>query len=280
MVKLHYGPAGLTRKAFKSADDLNQGWGDCDVLALSPRPNDRYITGFAHSDRCLEAAQRLRYEVFNLELQEGLASSIATGLDKDAFDGIMHHLVLVEPESDRVVGTYRLQSVRDVATLDAIYSAQEYDLRPLQPLFEHAVELGRACLAVEHRNFRAMIALWLGIGAYMNSVQARHLFGCCSLTTQDPDDGWRALKAIREGNCLHDTLLLDPRPEHSCGDPARERAPDLGQSLKLPKLFRTYLRLGAKVISLPAIDREFGTIDFLVLLDGKQVALSRLDVLE
>ena len=34
-----------------------------------------------------------------------------------------------------------------------------------------------------------------------------------------------------------------------------------------PRLFRTYLRYGAKVCSPPAIDRRFKTIDFLVLFD-------------
>jgi putative hemolysin len=34
-----------------------------------------------------------------------------------------------------------------------------------------------------------------------------------------------------------------------------------------PKLLRTYLSIGAKICGPPAIDREFGTIDFLTLLD-------------
>jgi putative hemolysin len=33
------------------------------------------------------------------------------------------------------------------------------------------------------------------------------------------------------------------------------------------KLLRAYLTIGAKICGLPAIDREFGTIDFLTLLD-------------
>jgi putative hemolysin len=33
------------------------------------------------------------------------------------------------------------------------------------------------------------------------------------------------------------------------------------------KLLRAYLVIGAKICGPPAIDREFGTIDFLTLLD-------------
>ena len=39
------------------------------------------------------------------------------------------------------------------------------------------------------------------------------------------------------------------------------------ETFKLPSLFHTYLRYGARVCGGPAIDREFGTSDFLVLLD-------------
>ena len=38
---------------------------------------------------------------------------------------------------------------------------------------------------------------------------------------------------------------------------------------KVPKLLRTYLAIGARICAPPAWDREFGTIDFLTLLDLK-----------
>jgi putative hemolysin len=265
---------------FTGAEDFERQSGKADFLALPHRPLDRYVAGFANSQRCVEAAQRLRFEVFNVELEEGLASSVVTGLDRDRFDSQMTHLVLLDSESGRIVGTYRLQSIAHALRTGGIYSAEEFDLAPLEPYFDSSLEAGRACLAADHRNFRAMITMWLGIGGFMNAYNLRHLFGCCSLTTQDPDDGWRAMKTIREGNCLHPDLRLRARPTHSCGAPEREHAPDLGAPLKLPKLFRTYLRLGSTVVSGPAIDREFGTVDFLVMIDVKQVALSRLDVLE
>ena len=44
-------------------------------------------------------------------------------------------------------------------------------------------------------------------------------------------------------------------------EPPRSRAVDV------PQLFATYLRYGALVCGPPAIDREFKTIDYFVLLD-------------
>jgi putative hemolysin len=37
--------------------------------------------------------------------------------------------------------------------------------------------------------------------------------------------------------------------------------------VEIPKLLRAYLAIGAKICGPPALDRQFGTIDFLTLLD-------------
>lgn len=280
MARVEHGDYALTRAPFEGVADFGRRWGAVDFLALPHSDTDRYVAGFANSAKCVEAAQRLRFQVFNIELEEGLASSMETGLDADRYDKQMTHLVLMDQKTGHIVGTYRMQAAGEGMRDGGIYSGEEYDLGPMAAYLDEAVEVGRACLAVDHRNFRAMIAMWLGIGAFMNAHGMRYVFGCCSLTTQDPDDGWRALKTLREGKCLHPDLWLRPWPARSCGSPERERDPKLGPALKLPKLFRTYLKLGALVVSEPAIDREFGTVDFLILMDGKEVALSRLDVIE
>jgi putative hemolysin len=44
--------------------------------------------------------------------------------------------------------------------------------------------------------------------------------------------------------------------------------------VKIPKLLRTYMAIGARVCAPPAWDREFGTIDFLTLLDLQQLSAS------
>jgi len=270
----------LTIQPFRSAADFTDLWNKVDLLALPAKKDAPYVTGFANSDRCIDEALRLRYEVFNIELNEGLSASTLTGLDRDEFDEQMTHLVLMDRASGDIVGTYRMQSVRRALKGKGIYSAQEYDLASLEPFFDEAIECGRACVAIGHRSLPAMLAMWLGIGAYMNLYGLHYLFGCCSLTTQDPLDGWRAMKTIRENGYLHRTIHVPVQEDYSCGPRSLEFDPATGDSIPLPKLFRTYMRLGMKVISEPALDRAFGTVDFLVLMDGREVALSGLDILK
>ena len=219
----------------------------------------RYTVRFAETAADVEAALRLRFEVFNLELHEGLAGSYEKGLDEDAFDAVCHHLI-VECEGG-VVGTSRLQTAEMARRGSGFYSAEEFDLAALDPLIGEAVELGRACIHREHRNRRVLYLLWKGLANYLVANRKRYLFGCCSLTSQNASDGVKALEFLRRNGHQHRTIrtpvqpgFVTPPAEAACDD-------------SLPALFQTYLRHGAKVCGGPAIDRRFGTIDFFVLLD-------------
>src|SRR5436305_12757981 len=69
-----------------------------------------YGVRFAQSAQDLESVFRLRFRVFNLELNEGLESAYQYGQDRDAFDDVCDHLIVEHRPTARVVGTYRLQS--------------------------------------------------------------------------------------------------------------------------------------------------------------------------
>jgi putative hemolysin len=94
--------------------------------------------------------------------------------------------------------------------------------------------------------------------------ELRYLFGCCSLTTQDPMDGHRTMAHLAERGVLHPSLWVTALPDFDCGPAPGEVS---GAGVKLPELFEIYLRYGSKIIGPPALDRRFKTIDFLVLLD-------------
>ncbi|HSJ98988.1 MAG TPA: GNAT family N-acyltransferase, partial [Myxococcota bacterium] len=141
-----------------------------------------YRARFARTRRELEAIQRLRYRVFNLELGEGLAASRATGRDDDGFDERCHHLLVTDEQAGIAVGTYRLSTLELAGLGGDFYSAQEFDLSGLAPaVLAGAVELGRACIAAPFRGRRVLALLWEGIAAYAAHNRKRFLFGCASL---------------------------------------------------------------------------------------------------
>ena len=228
----------------------------------------RYEVRFAQTEEELDELLRLRFEIFNLELEEGLEESFETRRDRDEFDAVCHHLIVVERASGRIVGTYRMQTSSMAAGACGFYSAAEFALDHLPSEVLHdAVEIGRACIAIEHRNTQVLFLLWRGLALYMATNQRRYLFGCCSLTSQDGDEGRAVMGHLERRGHVHPELRVVPQPGFECYDDSP--APDLSRynPIKLPKLFRTYLRHGAKVCGPPAIDRRFKTIDYLVIFD-------------
>jgi putative hemolysin len=226
----------------------------------------RYSVRLALDERDVRRAQELRFEVFNRELNEGLAASWRTGYDEDAFDAPCDHLLVENMDSGACVGTYRVQPTRRATAAPGLYTAGEFDLSGLAPLLPHAVETGRACIHRDHRNTRVLQLLWQALGSYMLANDARYLFGCCSLTSQDPEEGKAAWRYLREEGHLHATLDAPPLPAFVCYPAGAGRHP--GPIARgVPPLFASYLRIGTKVIGEPALDRHFKTIDFLALLD-------------
>ena len=225
----------------------------------------RYQARFARSAADLDAVYALRFAVFNLEMGAGLRESWQSGRDTDEFDDQFDHLLVTDRESGAVVGTYRLQTAAVAERGRGFYTATEFDLSALPAgVRRDCVELGRACIAAEHRRQRVLYLLWRGLGAYMQLHRTRYFFGCCTLTSQEPAEGWAAHAWLTERGYVDREIVVEPLPRLRCPHgPGTGPAPEVD----IPKLFWTYLRHGAKICSPPALDRRFGTIVFLALLD-------------
>jgi len=240
-----------------------------------PLPNQERIPGidttlgnlrlrFARDEADLEEVQTLRYRVFNLELGEGLDASHVAGRDEDRFDAQCQHLMVSARRTGEVVGTYRMQVTESALAGEGFYSNGEFDLSGLgDDVLSQSIELGRACIVKEYRSRIALFLLWRGLASYVIHTRKRYLFGCSSLTSVDPAVGCAALAKLRDEGHLHPTIKLARRPGFECPE-----VPHAGVDVEIPALFGIYLRHGAKLCGPPAIDHEFGTIDFLTLLDA------------
>lgn len=221
-----------------------------------------YSVHLATSKEDLHAAQTLRFEVFNLELKEGLEASYATGLDADPFDEICDHLLVTDVKSGMIVGTYRLQTGTMAAKGRGYYSEQEFDFAPFENIRGELIELGRACVDKHHRNLTVLGLLWKGIADYALAHGGRYLCGCSSITSQDPAFGASAYADLCRKHLAEPRFRTKPQAELGC--PLTHLA---DEGPKIPKLLRAYLSVGAKICGPPALDREFKTIDFLTFLD-------------
>lgn len=233
------------------------------IATVAPRPELRsepYCVRLAETRYERQAAFRLRFQVFNLELQEGLESSYHTGEDTDAFDPVCDHLIARDESTGEIVGTYRLQTGATAARNLGYYSSQEFEFAPYESLRSEVVELGRACIHPDHRKYEVLVLLWKGITRYAMERNARYLIGCSSISSQDLALGAAMYERLKP-MLVSEELRTVPQPGYDiplCGACAE---------VQPPKLLRTYLTVGARICGPPAIDRDFQTIDFLTLMD-------------
>jgi putative hemolysin len=219
-----------------------------------------YRARLAASETDRFAAFRLRFMVFNLELNEGLDQAFESGYDMDHYDEVCDHLIVEHAGSGAVVGTYRMQSGTTAGRSFGYYSEQEFDFAPYEAMRSQVVELGRACVHRDHRTSEVLNLLWKGIMRYSSARGGRYLMGCCSLTSQDAAEGTAVFEALQPYQAEPHMMTVATAPY------AMELVP-AAEAVEPPRLLRAYLTVGARICSAPAIDRGFKTIDFLTMLD-------------
>ena len=220
------------------------------------------------------AAQKLRFEVFNLELKKGLESSYARGLDVDDFDPICDHLIVRERKGRRVVGTYRLMLGSTARKNFGFYSEREFDLERIKRLDGELLELGRSCAHKDYRDRSLIHLMWQSIAEYVKRYRVRYLFGCASFPTKDPREVSRAIALVKQKFYATEQFRVEPLPKLRIeGLDGNVPVDDSDEVFaQLPSLIKGYLRLGSRVCGPPALDLEFGTTDLFLLLDIQRIS--------
>src|SRR5439155_19707860 len=109
--------------------------------------------------------------------------------------------------------------------------------------------------------FNRMPLLLRALALSARQRTAPFLVACSSLTSQDAGEGMAMYQDLRAKFLVRLEWRTNPHPELRCA------AASGASTGRPPRLMRAYLGLGARICGPPALDRQFGTIDFLTLLD-------------
>lgn len=227
----------------------------------------------------IHACQKLRYRVFYEELSAKPDGPAASGIDADRFDAICDHLAVVRKgtasTSDPVmladgelVGTYRLLR-QDVAESNGgFYTQDEFDIAPL--LASHPslrfLELGRSCVLKPYRTKPVVELLWQGIWNYVRAHGVDVMFGCASLEGTDPEAHSEALCFLAEHRAVPPEWRVRALASRYVEMKRRSRFDAKAALRALPPLVKGYLRLGCYIGEGAVIDRQFNTMDILIVL--------------
>jgi putative hemolysin len=224
----------------------------------------------AQSKDDLQAAQRLRYDVFVNELGGSGASVDHTlALEQDRFDPFAAHMLLHDDAIGEVVGVYRLMTSEMARQAGQFYSADEFDLEPLIQTERKLLELGRSCLRADYRGGTGMLHLWNGLAQYVVDQQVEILFGTASFHGTDTQALAEPLSLLHHRHLAPEKLRVKARaagaqPMGMIPEPTLDRRKAM---LQVPALIKAYLRLGGVVGEGAFVDHSFNTTDVCLIMD-------------
>ncbi|WP_290546888.1 GNAT family N-acyltransferase [Aestuariivirga sp.] len=223
----------------------------------------------------------LRYKVFYDELGATPVGEMASRrMDGDCFDAICDHLVVVKRSDSAVkdaiflrdgelIGTYRLLRQEVAEAFGGFYTQAEFDIAPL--IVAHPrlrfLELGRSCVLRPYRTKPVVELLWQGIWNYVRAHRMDVMLGCASLEGTQPGAHALPLSFLATAAAppewavrAHDSHRIEMRRLPHDGIDTRRAL------RQLPPLVKGYLRLGCYIGDGAVIDRQFNTIDVLIIL--------------
>ncbi len=235
------------------------------VLFRSKNLELRLIDG---QDELLVSAQNLRHNSF-------FNSKGSDKIDKDSYDYISKHLVVIDKDiSDKkVVGTYRLLSGDKVNDHSRFYTAKEFNLDSLKQYKKSILEVGRSCVDEKYRDGKIIRMLWKGLASEISAKKYSFVIGCASFPEINPIKILNELSYLNyfhKAPCKYNTqAILKYKINWELID---KKNIDVKRAFReLPPLIKAYLRVGAWIGSEAVIDRIFKTIDVCVILKSSNI---------
>lgn len=221
----------------------------------------------------IEAAQRLRFEVFHIgdkggQIEEGKNNR----LDIDEFDKISKHLIIIDKSKDIVIGTYRLLFGFDVKE-KSFHAEKIFDINNIKNIDGELLELGRSCIHSEYRNNSVINLLWNGIAWQVKKYNVKYIFGCPRLDITEPDEISEVFSFLKDKYYAQEQFRVKPLPENVFrGLKENIKIVNPRKTFrKLSPLIKGYLHIGALVCSYPAIYHEFGSVVLFMLLPTDKI---------
>jgi putative hemolysin len=217
----------------------------------------------------LEQVLRLRHEVFHKEF---IGQTLPLGLDFDRYDSLGDHLVILDREQGKIVGTYRLICSKFA---NNFYTASEFNIDEFLQQPGTKLELSRACIHKDYRDGVVIALLWRGLVQYIQQSQAAYLFGCASIRSMDVAEVQTIYQYLGSKDFLSDDFGIGPVASYTM--PGWTTATGSGSGVEsgkslIPPLLNSYLRAGAKVFGAPALDSAFRCVDLFTVLKMDKIS--------
>ncbi|MFH1223313.1 MAG: GNAT family N-acyltransferase [Pseudomonadota bacterium] len=246
-----------------------------DIFTKSEWSNQKYAIGIANTASESDEVYRLRYDIFNIELNEGIKENERTLRDMDKFDPNCDHLIIKDTASGKIIATYRIHPSWNMHK-DGFYTSTEFNISKLGLEKKRSIEVGRACVHPEHRGNNMLVTMmWVGIRKYCEKNNVEYLFGVASIPKCSIEELSSLYSDLLKKGALIDDGKVTPLPDQKAqlvSDPPGTYRKELVSSL-----LKGYIKMGAKLMGQPVFDPVFRCYDFFVLLEMRSVNWTYVD---
>lgn len=213
--------------------------------------------------------------------------------DIDEFDLYYHHLIIWDRDAACIVGGYRIGKGSEIMqeySVKGFYIRQLFKIRPkLYPMLSESLELGRSFIVQSYqRKPLPLFLLWKGILVFLlKHPNYRYLTGPVSISNQFSGFSKGILIEFLKRNFYDADLAQSIKPKQHFRVPAvdvdidillRSSQQDLSKldqliediepmGLRLPVLFKKYIKQNAKVIGFNTDPKFNNALDGLMVLD-------------
>lgn len=223
----------------------------------------------AKSKEEIEQAQKLRYEMLVLDFDE---TKDVNGSDASEYDEFCDHLIAIDEETKKVVGTYRLMSNFHLVHKDKFICEEEFDVTRLKDCGDNILELGRAVVDKNYRNGVVIKLLWQALFTYCKLKNIRYMFGTGSFHGLNKNDYLNAFSWLYYEHKIddkHDCFAKEPCSKMDLLP--REEVDARLAKQEMPALIKGYVALGSKVGSGVYFDHDFNSTDVMLIFDLENV---------
>ena len=225
------------------------------------------LVKLAETEEEYKSLFKLRYLDLLKSYNTNLNSEIEE--DKDEYDKYCDHIIVVDLNTKEVVGTYRLIKSEHLKVLKCFLTETEFDISPLKNY--QILEVGRAVVKEEYRVSNIISLLWKAIINYAIEENVDYMIGTASFHGIDPSPYLDTFAYLYDKHLSSIDERCNVNQDSFYPLNIKESYDLTTAKNNMPPLVKGYLNLGATIGDGVYIDRDFNSLDILIVLKIKNI---------
>ncbi|MBN2676153.1 MAG: GNAT family N-acetyltransferase [Alphaproteobacteria bacterium] len=225
----------------------------------------------AKTDAEVEEVQKLVDHVFFIEEGIDPESVVQRKYDIEVLNPNSDILIAVDKLTGKIIATYRFMRRCHADKVGGFYTKDEFDLTKILNYDGEIMEFSRAVTHKDYRDGTAIMAMWRGIGAYLNLHNIKLMFGVPSLHGTDVSMFKDELSYLYHFHLAREEILCRSKEYTNMNLVPKDQIDEKEAFSKLPPLFKGYLRLNTVIGDGAFVDHDFDTTDVQIIVETEKV---------